>query len=194
MTTYSTYGDVFRPAERNAAVGYDVALVVGGSLLIALSAQLAIWLPFSPVPVTGQTLAVLLVGVLLGSKRGAAAVLAYLAQGAVGLPVFAGGTAGAAVLMGPTGGYLAGFVLAGALVGRLAEAGWDRHWHTTSGIMLLGNAIIYACGLLWLAQWVGYEKALPLGLYPYLVGDLFKIGLATLLLPLGWKLIGSRKS
>ena len=188
MTTYNTYGDVFRPAARPAAVGYDVALVLGGSLLIALSAQLAIWLPFSPVPVTGQTLAVLLVGVLLGRKRGGAAVLVYLGQGALGWPVFAGGTAGAAVLIGPTAGYLVGFVLAAVLVGALAEAGWDRHWLTAMGLMLLGNALIYVCGAAWLAQFVGAEQALPLGVYPYLVGDVFKVGVATLLLPLGWKL------
>jgi biotin transport system substrate-specific component len=105
---------------------YDAVLVVTGSVFIALLAQVAIPLPFSPVPITGQTFAVLLVGVLLGSRRGGLGVLLYLLEGAAGLPFFAGGTAGLARLAGPTGGYLVGFVVAAIVVGLLAERGWDR--------------------------------------------------------------------
>lgn len=183
-----TYADLLRPTARRAAWAYDVLLVVGGSLLLALSAQAAIRLPFSPVPVTGQTLAVLLVGTLLGSRRGAASVLLYLAQGLLGLPVFAGGAAGPVYAMGPTGGYLAGFVAAAFLTGRLAEWGWDRKLGTTLLAMLAGNAVLYACGLAWLSLFVG-RQAFTLGLLPYLAGDLVKMAAAGALLPGGWALL-----
>lgn len=190
-----TYADVMRPSLRRRALAYDLALILGGSLCIALSAQVAVKLPFSPVPVTGQTLAVLLAGALLGSRRGALAVLVYIGQGLLGLPVFAGGAVGWARLAGPTGGYLIGFVLAAYLVGLLAERGWDRRPATTVGAMLLGNTIIYACGLLWLSGFVGgLAKAVPLGLTPFLPGDLLKIALAAVLLPVGWKLLGRRSA
>jgi biotin transport system substrate-specific component len=166
-----------------------MAVVIAGSLFIALCAQWAFPLPFSPVPVTGQTLAVLLTGMLLGSRRGSLSLLAYLGQGAVGLPVFAGGTAGLARLTGPTGGYLIGFLAAAFLVGMLAERGWDRRAGTTFLAMLLGNIVIYALGLLWLAHFVGSERVLALGLWPFIPGDLWKLLFATMLLPWGWKLI-----
>lgn len=189
--TYSTYADVFRPLAKQKALTYDVILVIGGSLFIALCAQVAIPLPFSPVPITGQTLAVLAVGVLLGSRRGGLSVLTYLIEGALGLPVFApDGQIGLARLVGPTGGYLVGFVIAAYAAGWLAERGWDRKVITALLAMLLGNAIIYACGLTWLGGFVGIEKALPLGLYPFIVGDLIKLALASASLPLGWKLLG----
>lgn len=185
-----TYADVLRPSVKRYALLYDVTWVAGGTLFIALSARLAIPLPFSPVPVTGQTLAVLLMGALLGSRRGSLCLLAYLAEGALGLPVFAGGTAGLARLIGPTGGYLAGFLAAAFLVGMLAEKGWDRRVGTTFLAMLLGNAVIYAFGLPWLAHFVGSEKVLALGLLPFIPGDLVKLVLAVLVLPSGWRLIG----
>ncbi len=187
-----TYADVLRPTARSHAFLYDVVLVLSGSLFIALSAQFAIPLPFSPVPVTGQTLAVLMVGVLLGSRRGSLSVLTYLLQGALGLPVFAGGVAGLARLTGPTGGYLIGFVAAAYLVGWLAERGWDRHFETTLLAMVLGNVVIYTFGLLWLARFVGTEKVLALGLWPFVPGDLGKILLATASLPWGWRLLNRR--
>ena len=194
MTTYSTYADVFRPLAKQKALTYDAALVIGGSLFIALCAQIAIPLPFSPVPITGQTLAVLVVGVLLGSRRGSMSVLAYLIEGALGLPVFApDGPAGLARLLGPTGGYLIGFAIAAHATGWLAERGWDRKAATALLAMLLGNAIIYVCGLTWLGGFVGIEKALSLGLYPFIVGDLVKLGLASASLPLGWKLLGKQR-
>jgi biotin transport system substrate-specific component len=190
---YVTYADILRPAAKKYALLYDVALVMGGSLFIALSAQVAIHLPFSPVPVTGQTLAVILVGMLLGSRRGSLALLTYLAEGLAGLPVFAGGTAGLARLLGPTGGYLVGFIVAAYVTGLLAERGWDRRVGTTLLAMLFGNAVIYALGLPWLAAFVGVQRALPLGLYPFIPGDLLKVVLAALLLPAGWKLLGLNK-
>lgn len=171
---------------------YDSSLVLGGSLLLALSAQIAIPLPFSPVPITGQTFAVLVIGMLFGRWRGAAAVLAYLAEGCAGLPVFAEGKAGLAVLLGPTGGYLVSFVPAAFLAGYLAERGWDRKISTTFLAMILGNIIIFGLGAAWLAKFVGANNALSLGVYPFLAGDVVKIGLATVALPGAWKLLNER--
>jgi biotin transport system substrate-specific component len=191
--TCTTYADILRPSTRRKALAYDVALTIGGSLFIALCARTTIPLPFSPVPITGQTLAVLLIGALLGSRRGSLCLLAYLVEGVVGLPVFAtGGAVGLARLAGPTGGYLVGFVAAAYVTGLLAERGWDRKAGTTLLAMLLGNAVIYAFGLPWLALLVGSQNALALGLYPFIAGDLVKAALATALLPTGWKLLGTR--
>jgi biotin transport system substrate-specific component len=189
QVTYATYADILRPSARRFALLYDITLILGGSLLIALSAQIAIPLPFSPVPITGQTLAVLLIGALLGSRRGGLSLLVYLIEGTSGLPVFAGGGAGPAHLAGPTGGYLVGFVAAAYVTGLLAERGWDRRIGTTLAAMLLGNAVLYAFGLVWLAAYVGIGRALPLGLYPFIVGDLAKLTLAALLLPSGWRML-----
>lgn len=189
-----TMADAIRPAfarrdtpARAAPVAYEVLLVLAGSALIAVSAWVAVPLPFSPVPVTGQTFAVLLVGSVLGSRRGAASALAYLAEGASGMPVFAGGASGAHVLAGPTGGYLAGFVLGAWLCGALAERGWDRRAATTIASMALGNLVILIPGLLWLARFVETGPVLAVGLWPFIPGDIVKIGLAATLLPLGWK-------
>ena len=182
-----TFVDTFRPAAARRAVRYDAALIIGGALIIALGARVALLLPFSPVPVTGQTLAVLLVGALLGSRRGALSVLLYLAEGMAGLPVFAGGAAGPAYALGPTGGYLIGFVAAAWVTGALAGRGWDRRIETTTLAMLAGNAVIYAFGLPWLAAFVGAENVLTLGLFPFLIGDLLKLVLAAALLPSGWQ-------
>ena len=187
--TYATYADVCRPAVQPRAFFYDAALVIAGSLLIALSAQLAVRLPFTPVPITAQTLAVLLTGALLGWRRGVAAVLLYLGEGLAGLPVFAGGGAGPGHMAGPTGGYLIGFLLAAFTTGWLAERGWDRRFGTTFLAMLAGNVLLYVPGLLWLAQFVGADKVLALGLYPFIIGDLIKVLIAAALLPAGWKLL-----
>lgn len=186
------YADILRPTVRRSALLYDAALVLAGSLLIALSAQIAIPLPFSPVPITGQTMAVLLVGALLGARRGSLAVLVYIAEGMAGLPVFApGGAVGPARLLGPTGGYLVGFVAAAYLVGLLAERGWDRRVSTTAAAMALGNVVIYTVGVLWLTVFVGsFSAALAAGVVPFIPGDLVKIVIAALLLPAGWKVLG----
>ena len=168
----------------------DGLLVVAGSGLVALSAQIEIRLLFTPVPITGQTFGVLLVGALLGSRRGAAALLLYLLEGSLGLPVFAGGGSGIAHLAGPTGGYLVGFVAGGSLVGWLAEIGWDRRPLTTLLAMALGNAAIYLFGLAWLARFVPSDRLLLAGMLPFLPGDSIKLLLAALLLPAGWAILG----
>jgi biotin transport system substrate-specific component len=164
----------------------NVVLVVAGSLLTALAAQVSIPLPFTPVPITGQTFAVLLVGAALGRRRGAASMALYVAQGLAGLPVFAGGKAGLAVLLGPTGGYLIGFIAAAFVTGWLAERGWDRRPLTTALAMVFGNLVIYLFGVSWLAVFVGISKAPLLGMVPFIPGDILKIVLATAALPEAW--------
>lgn len=186
---YKTYSDVFRPQTRTYTLAYELLLLVGATLLIALSAQVSIHLWFTPVPITGQTFAVLLVGTLLGSKRGAAALLTYLAEGLAGMPVFANGASGWAAISGPTGGYLVGFVAAAFVTGWLAERGWDRRVLTTALAMVIGNIVIYACGLVWLSKFVGTAHVVEFGLRPFVAGDAFKIALAAGLLPGGWRLM-----
>jgi biotin transport system substrate-specific component len=173
-----------------SGVGREVVLLLGGALLIALAAQLRVALPFSPVPITGQTFAVLLLGALYGRTRGAATVVTYLTLGALGLPVFAGGAFGVASLVGPTGGYLVGFVAAAFVVGGLSERGWDRQPWSTAVSMLIGNSLIYVAGVLWLSRFVGWSAVLSTGVLPFLAGDALKLALAAVLLPAGWKLIG----
>jgi len=191
MLTNATVADLLRPSDKRLAGFYDVALIISGSLLIALCAQVAILLPFSPVPVTGQTFAVLMIGALLGARRGCLAVIAYIIEGAGGLPVFALGRGGFAVLLGPTGGYLIGFVAASYITGLLAERGWDRRIGTTVLAMVSGNVAIYAFGLSWLCCLMGVNRSvLVAGLYPFVAGDLLKITAAAILLPSGWKLLG----
>jgi biotin transport system substrate-specific component len=167
----------------------ELMLIVGGSLFVALLAQVKIVLPFTPVPITGQTLGVLLVGALLGSKRGAAALVLYVAEGTLGLPFFAGGGAGPAYLLGPTGGYLIGFVAAAFVVGLLCERGLERSWHTAILPFAVGSLVIYACGASWLAVFVGAQKALALGVLPFIMGDALKALLAALVLPALWRFI-----
>lgn len=175
--------DVWRPASRTAATIYDAGLIVLGSVSIAALAQLALPLPWTPVPITGQTLGVLLCGALLGSWRGGIATVLYLAEGAAGLPVFAGGAAGWLHLCGPTAGYLWGFVLAALATGWLAERGWTRRLLSTAAAMAVGNAGIYLLGLPWLALFTGWDRVVWAGLLPFIPGDGCKLLLATLLLP-----------
>jgi biotin transport system substrate-specific component len=191
MQVADTYRSVMIEAVWvKSGVAREIALMLGGSLFIALAAQFQFPLPFSPVPITGQTFAVLLLGALYGSMRGPATVLTYLALGVVGLPVFAGGTFGIARLVGPTAGYLVGFVAAAFVVGLLSERGWDRKFWSTAVSMIIGNGIIYVAGVLWLSRFVGWPAVLSTGFLPFLAGDALKIALATILLPAGWKLIG----
>lgn len=171
----------------------DVALVLGGAALVALIAQVEI--PLKPVPMTLQTLAVLLVGAALGWKRGAASMTTYLLAGAAGLPVFAGGSAGLAKFAGPTGGYLLSYVFAAALVGWLVQRyALDRKPAGAALAMLAASVVIYALGLTWLGLVTGLkgQALLTAGLTPFLVGDALKIGLAALLLPGAWALVGRR--
>lgn len=174
----------------------DVAIVVAGAALIAASAQVAIPLPFTPVPITGQTFSVLLVGAALGTTRGGSSALLYVLVGALGAPVYAEGSGGLAVLTGPTGGYLLAFPLAAALVGRLAERRWDRRFPSALGAMLCGNVLVYLVGLPWLAVSLGtgLERTLELGLYPFVPGDGVKLFLASALLPTAWRLVGARRN
>lgn len=168
----------------------DAFLIVTGSLLIALLAQIEIPLPFTPVPITGQTFGVLLVGAALGSKRGFAALLLYLAEGALGLPFFAGGASGFGIFTGATAGYLVGFIVAAYVVGLLAERGLERSVRTSILPFLVGTIIIYACGVAWLAVMLGgLGKAIAAGLLPFLFGDAVKLTAAALVLPAAWKLV-----
>ena len=168
----------------------DAVLIMLGALFVTLLAQVKIPLPFTPVPLTGQTLAVLLIGATLGSRRGAASIALYIALGAVGLPVFAGGASGLAYLAGATLGYLIGFGLAAYIVGLLAERGLERSVRTSILPFLIGTVIIYVCGVAWLTVVLGsLSKALSAGLLPFLIGDAIKLLAASLVLPAAWKLV-----
>lgn len=189
--------------QRRAAastVVTDVLLVVAGSLVMAALAQVSIRLPFTPVPVTGQTLGVLLVAGSLGALLGGAAILLYLAEGALGLPFFAGGESGLEYLGFATAsaGYLWGMLIAAVLIGYLAEKRWDRGVGSAIGAFLLGEIIIFTVGVLWLANAIDvpivgapdkYDDALDFGLYPFVIGDLLKVLLAAGAFPLLWRLL-----
>lgn len=169
------------------ALARDVALVAGGAGLTGLAAQVVLPVPGSPVPITGQTFAALLVGAALGWRRGGAAMLLYLLAGAAGVPWFNDASSG---LYGASAGYVAGFVLAGALVGALAGRGGDRTPLRTAGTMVLGNLAIYAVGVPWLmySADLGLTDGLAMGVVPFLLGDVLKIVLAAGLLPGAWVL------
>ena len=188
MMVKSTIADVFRPNEKTLSVLYDTIVIICGSLLVGLSAQVRFYLPFSPVPVTAQTFAVLVLGALLGSRRGGLTMLAYLAEGVLGLPVFAAGI-GLPALIGPTGGFLVGFIAAAYLVGKLAEMGWDRRVSTTIAAMALGDAVLLSSGFIWLAILTNIRTAFLAGVYPFIIGDILKVALAAVTLPMGWKLL-----
>ena len=169
-------------------------LPVIGAAVVGLFAQVSVPLPFTPVPLTGQTLGVLLVGAALGPRRGAASLGLYVLGGAVGLPLYAAGASGVGALVGPTGGYLVGFVVAAWLVGALAARGHDRGPATMLAVYALGTAAIYVLGASWLAVvlGVGPWEAFVLGVAPFLVGDAVKALLAAGLLPAAWRLLGTR--
>jgi biotin transport system substrate-specific component len=169
----------------------DVLLVLGGVGFVALAAQVSVKLPFTPVPITGQTFAVVLVGASLGALLGLASLGVYLFVGALGAPVYADGNHGWSILTGPTGGYIIGFVLAAAVTGFLAQQRWDRRFSSAVAAMLTGNVLIYLVGLPWLSAKLdtGLEKTFELGLYPFVVGDLLKLYLAGALLPGAWRLV-----
>ncbi|MEM8837196.1 MAG: biotin transporter BioY [Pseudomonadota bacterium] len=169
----------------------NVTLAILGSLALWISAKVQV--PFFPVPMTMQIFVILVIGMAYGSKLALATLLLYMAQGAAGLPVFAGTPEkgiGYLYMMGPTGGYLLGFVLAAFVVGKLAERGFDRSFAKTLLAMVIGVAIIYVPGILWLGTLVGWDKpVLEWGLYPFLPAEAFKIALATAVLPLAWKAV-----
>ena len=197
---------VTRRRVARSSLATDVMLVIAGSLVMAALAQISIKLPFTPVPVTGQTLGVLLVGGSLGALLGAAAMILYLAEGAVGLPFFAEGASGVEHLgtSSPSAGYLYAFVIAAALIGWLAQKRWDRGVGSAIGAFLLGEIIVFTIGVLWLANALGIPvqassacdmatgkgcDALQLGLYPFVIGDILKVLLAAGAFPLMWKIL-----
>lgn len=193
-----TIGDFLVPirvSERLNTRARHLALILIGTALIALSARIYILIPGNPVPLTGQTFGVLLTAGALGFRRGLAASTLYVLIGVAGLPVFAEGKHGLAILLGPTGGYLIGFVLASALVGRLAELGWDRNIFGGIGAMLIGMAAIYAIGVPWLA-YTYFEgdlgQGIATGLTPYLLWDAVKLVLAAAAFPAAWWFVGRR--
>ncbi|MCX5334085.1 biotin transporter BioY [Streptomyces sp. NBC_00140] len=166
----------------------DVALVLGGAALTGLAAQLSVPVPGSPVPVTGQTFAALLVGTTLGAGRGFLSLALYALAGIAGVPWFAGATSGGSA---PSFGYILGMILASTVVGALARRGADRSVWRTAGAMLLGEAIIYAVGVPYLALATGMSAsaAIAAGLTPFLIGDALKAALAMGLLPTTWKFV-----
>jgi len=179
-------GALAAPLDRTRSA----SVVLGFSLLTALAAQVAVPLPFTPVPLTGQTFAVLLTGALLGPRLGALAMLAYLAEGAAGLPFFRGGAGGVGHFSGATAGYLLAFPAAAYVTGCLAERGWDRRYVPAAAAMALGSSVILACGWAWLAlMFKGGAEAFWLGVAPFLPGDVLKVALAAGALPAGWALL-----
>jgi len=171
-----------------------VTLAVVGSALLWISAKIQV--PFWPVPMTMQTLVVLGIGMAYGPRLAMATIMLYLAQGAMGLPVFAGTPEkgiGLAYMLSGTGGYLVGFVFAAGIVGWLAQRGWDRNVLTVALAMLIGNIVIYAMGVAWLSGLIGFEKAYTFGLVPFIAGDIAKLILAACLLPFLWKVLGKEK-
>jgi biotin transport system substrate-specific component len=181
-----------RVGERLGTRVRHIALVVAGALFVTLCAQ--VYIPTLPVPFTGQTFGVLLVGGALGFRRGLVALLLYLAIGAVGIPVYAQGRSGLDVVQGATGGYLVGFVVAAALVGRLAELGWDRRIGGALAMMAIGTAVIYAIGVPWLkvAAGLSWADAVAGGMTKFLIWDAAKLAVAAGIFPLAWWLIGRR--
>src|SRR3954454_22028951 len=172
----------------------DLALVIAAVVLTALCAQISFYLPGNPVPVTGQTFAVLLCGAALGANRGATAMLLYLLIGMIGVPVFADGNHGVDIVTGASGGYLVGFLVAGWVVGKLAEQRYDRRPLTALPLFLIGSALIYAIGVPWLAisahQSLGW--AISNGFVDFIPGDLVKAAAAAAVLPTAWRLAGRR--
>jgi biotin transport system substrate-specific component len=186
--THPTLIGTLWPAKTNVAMRW-IALMVLGTAFIAICAHFAVPLYPNPVPITMQTFAVLLIGMAYGARLGAATLALYFVEGLSGLPVFA--SAGA---LGPTLGYLIGFIVAAGVVGFLAERGWDRNVATTAAAMLIGNLAIYIPGLLVLAGFIGTGKVLEYGLFPFLLGDGLKLVLAAILLPVAWRFAGRPKN
>ena len=204
-----TLGDFFFPVflgERLGARLQGLALAVVGAAIVAASAQIVIPLPGTPVPITGQTFGVLLVGAALGARRGLASMALYLALGILGAPVFREGSHGVerffsatdsgVLQLAPTGGYLIGMLFAGWIVGRLADLGWDRSVIGTIGAMAIGSLVIYTCGVPWLAAAAHLEigGAIEKGVPPFLFGDAIKLALATAVFPSAWWYVNHGRS
>jgi biotin transport system substrate-specific component len=193
-----TIGDFLVPirvSERIHTRARHLALILIGTALIALSARVSFYVPGNPVPFTGQTFGVLLSAGALGSRRGVAASGLYLLLGAIGLPVFSNGSHGLEIIWGARGGYLIGFVLASAIVGRLAELGWDRNLFGAVGAMLFGSLAIYAVGVPWLAITTfggDFSQAYEKGMQTFLLWDAVKLALAAAAFPAAWWFVGRR--
>jgi biotin transport system substrate-specific component len=192
-----TIGDFLVPirvGERMGSRLRHIALIAIGAALIFASSRVSIPVPGSPVPITGQTFGVLLVGGALGFRRGLASVALYVLIGLIGLPFFAEGKGGVQVLQGVRGGYIVGFIVAGALVGRLAELGWDRRILGALGAMAIGNVVIYLFGVPWLmfVAHLDVPTGIAQGLTPFLIGDAIKLILAALAFPAAWWVVGRR--
>lgn len=189
-TSYAKAGTLASAVLAPLGVARSLALVVGFSLFTALAAQVAIPLPGTDVPLTGLTFAVLLTGALLGSRLGALAMIAYLVEGAAGLPFFAGGGAGLARLtVSPWAGYLWACPVAAFLTGWLSERGWDRRYLTAAAAMALGSVVILLGGMLWRLGFMSFDQALLTGVVPFIPGDVVKIALAAAVLPSGWAIL-----
>jgi biotin transport system substrate-specific component len=185
-----TLADALFSTRRSRTLMGDVFLILGANVLMAALAQVSIHLPFTPVPITGQTFGVLFTGMALGSRRGAIAMALYLLEGACGMPIFADGTFGFLKFVGPTAGYLWSYPLAAALTGYLAERGWDRKPLGAAAAMALGSLFILTAGTLFLSVLVGsITRAFLLGAAPFLIGELVKTMVATILLPSGWAIV-----
>ncbi len=165
---------------KSKSLTINVVIAISGSILLALLARLSIPIPFSPIPITGQTFGILFLGAMLGSRIGTLSVVLYIFEGLIGLPVFAGGTMGFLYLLGPTGGYLIGFIPAVYLVGYLSERGWIANFSSTFLTMIIGTSVIFLFGISWLAVTAGFGTAVSIGLYPYIPGAVIKIILATI--------------
>ena len=194
--SHATLSELFGPREGTARLVKQAVLVVAGIMLLTLAAKAKVFIG-TPVPVTMGTFAVLTIGAAYGARLGLATILGYMLIGALGFDVFASSSAeanGLTYMMGGTGGYLVGYVLATLTLGVLAERGWDRSVVLMAVAMLIGNVMIYAPGLLWLGELYGWDKPiLEWGLTPFLLGDALKLALAALLLPLVWKLVGNAR-
>jgi biotin transport system substrate-specific component len=192
-----TIADFLVPIQIGERLGVrvrNIALIVVGALLIYLTARVAFPVPGSPIPVTGQTFGVLLAGGALGFRRGVSSVALYVLIGLVGLPFFAEGKGGINVILGSSGGYLIGFIVAGAIVGRLAELGWDRRILGAVVAMLIGNVVIYLVGVPWLMAVAHFDLATGIakGVTPFLIGDAVKLVLAAAAFPAAWWIVGRR--
>jgi biotin transport system substrate-specific component len=182
------------PQSDNPALRW-AALAVIGSLLLTASAKAQF--PMWPVPMTMQSFVVLVLGMAYGMRLAAATVALYLVEGALGLPVFAGTPEkgiGLAYMAGPTGGYLAGFIVAAAAMGWLAERGWDRTLFRSVVAMTIGTGLLFVCGVAWLAVLIGWQKAIAAGLTPFILGSVLKLALAAVVLPMSWKVLDARQS
>ena len=197
LNTHSprTLLDLARPEGPTAKLATTAGAVLLGVCLLTLSAKIKV--PFWPVPMTMQTLAVLMIGMAYGSRMAAGTVLAYLLAGAAGLPVFAGTPErgiGLAYMMGPTGGFLLGFLLAAWVVGFLAERGFDRTLLRCGIAMLIGNALMVLSGVIWLAAPLGVAKAIQVGFVPFMYGTMLKVVLGTVAMPVIWHFVSRRSA